>query len=273
MGSLEPNTKSWVIESPNFLTGCLLGLYLFFILYASLYPGYPLRLPNDPILSLITVGWIDKTYQFDIFQNFLFYMPLGALWIYRFPSLLLTTFTLSTLLELIQSYIPIRTPSILDVGLNVSGAILAYMIWNDLTRGIIKKLHAATHSRHTIKNALGISILLLFIFVQWAPFIPTLEPSHIRRSLNPILMSLTDPSTLKLFAIAKYTSWGLATYFGLKLVFKLEHDLLGWLVFISFVFFIKLFIITRVLSLEAVLGILTCYLLIIFLKVYYLKQL
>lgn len=268
MGTLEPNTKSWVIESPNFLTSSLLGIYLLFIVYGSLYPGYPLRLPNDSILYLLTVGWIHKTYEFDIFQNFLFYMPLGALWIYRSPSLLCTTLTLSTLLEVLQSYLPIRTPSLLDVGLNVSGALLAYVVFNELCHHLIARgLRYARGFQYPVW--IGCCILLLFIVAQWIPFIPTLEPSHIRRSLNPILMGLSDPSTLKLFAIAKYTSWGLATYVGLKLAFNLKYDLLTWLAFIGFVFFVKLLIISRVVSLEAIIGIFLSTILVILISPYW----
>ncbi|MFO1258524.1 MAG: VanZ family protein [Gammaproteobacteria bacterium] len=255
MGSLEPHTKSWVIESPNFLTRCLLGIYLLFIFYGSLYPAYPFRLPNDSILSLLTVGWISKTYQFDIFQNFLFYMPLGALWIYRSPSLLCATFTLSTFLEVLQSYLPMRTPSILDVGLNVSGALLAYALFKEGCQHLIMRgIQYAHHSQYQVW--IGGGILLLFLLVQWAPFLPTLEPSHIRRLLDPMLTGLKNPSSLNIFAIAKYVCWGFAIYIGLKLVFKLEHPLLCWLGFTGLVFCIKSLMMTRVVSLEAVLGIL-----------------
>jgi hypothetical protein len=269
MASAKINTKSWVVISPKVIVSLLIGSYLIFIAYGSLYPAHPWQRPSAPISYLLTVGWLDNIQIFDILQNLLFYMPIGALWGYNFPgckarsilTLLATTLCLSTGLEITQSFLPMRYPSILDILLNVSGAILAYVLLHQQLQLKLKFILEECQIS-LLRTFAGCGVIGVFIIAQWMPFIPTLEPTHIINSLNPILSVLSDPHPLDISSVLRYAIWGIATFLGFRLAFNIKHYLRSWVGLITIIMFIKIFIITRVVSFEAVTGLLLSYTLI-----------
>ena len=102
--------------------------------YASLYPFTDWRWPAGASLDeLLLLPLPPQRYRFDLWANFLGYMPVAALihaagvrggarsgrcWLFA----LLASSLLSYLMELTQQFLPLRFPSQLDWGLNTAGA-------------------------------------------------------------------------------------------------------------------------------------------------------
>ncbi|HEV8689814.1 MAG TPA: teicoplanin resistance protein VanZ [Ideonella sp.] len=105
------------------------------VAYASLYPFTGWRWPADLSLTeLLVLPLPPQRYRFDLWSNFLGYMPVAALihaagvrggarsgrcWLFA----ALASSLLSYLMELTQQFLPPRFPSQLDWGLNTAGAV------------------------------------------------------------------------------------------------------------------------------------------------------
>jgi VanZ family protein len=96
------------------------------VLYASLFPFEGWRWPPGRTLpDLLLLPWPPYRPPFDLWSNFLGYLPLGLLlalaW-RRGWAALLAAAALSYLLEVAQQFLPTRHPSLLDWVLNATGA-------------------------------------------------------------------------------------------------------------------------------------------------------
>lgn len=104
------------------------------VVYASLYPFEGWRAQGVPPLAFLQAPWPRYWTGFDLLSNLIGYVPLGFLlalamlrggwgawswWLAVVGSALL-----SLSLETLQSYLPMRVPSNVDLGLNVAGAVL-----------------------------------------------------------------------------------------------------------------------------------------------------
>ena len=111
----------------------LAWLYAALIVYASLYPFADWREASGPPLEFLNAPWPRWWTGFDLFSNFLGYLPLGALlclaWL-RGGGRTATAFAmsvglaaaLSVAMEMAQNFLPQRVPSNVDLALNVLGA-------------------------------------------------------------------------------------------------------------------------------------------------------
>ena len=104
------------------------------VAYASLYPFTGWRWPAGASLwELLALPLPPYRYRFDLWANFLGYMPVAALihaagvrggarsgWCWLFTLLAMSL--LSYLMELTQQFLPLRFPSQLDWALNTAGA-------------------------------------------------------------------------------------------------------------------------------------------------------
>ncbi len=116
------------------LTLYLAGSYLLLIIYASLYPLTGWRDSGDDAVSFLGAGWPRYYTGFDLATNVAAYLPFGFLYaaalrrrLAPLPAWLLATLlggALSLSLELLQSYLPNRVPSNLDLACNAAGALL-----------------------------------------------------------------------------------------------------------------------------------------------------
>lgn len=111
----------------------LAGIYAVLIIYASLYPFDQWRDQDLVPWAFLTHPWTRYWSGFDVVSNLLGYAPLGF-WL-TLGALrsgvrrggvfygVVTAAVLSFLLESLQSYLPMRVPSLMDFSLNVAGAI------------------------------------------------------------------------------------------------------------------------------------------------------
>ncbi len=116
------------------LTLYLAGSYLLLIVYASLYPLTGWQDRGDHPLSFLGAAWPRYYTGFDLAMNVTAYLPFGFLCaadmrrrMTRLPAWLLAGLSggaLSLGLELLQSYLPSRIPSNLDLACNTAGALL-----------------------------------------------------------------------------------------------------------------------------------------------------
>ena len=139
MASLPAVDKSVSYPRGSRLAGYLALAYLVLIVYASLIPFTGWRDPGAEIGSFLFTPWSRHIRRFDIFINFLAYLPLGFLLVLALQSRLsikgalivsaLTGFALSLAMEAVQMYLPARTSSTLDVLSNglgcLTGAVIA----------------------------------------------------------------------------------------------------------------------------------------------------
>jgi VanZ family protein len=116
--------------------------YVVLILYASLYPFANWRDSGISPLAFLDAAWPRYWTIFDLSVNVAAYLPLGFLWALTLrhlpgrwtPALaaLLLGGLLSLCMEALQTYLPSRVPSHVDLGCNTAGtaigAVLA--IWN-----------------------------------------------------------------------------------------------------------------------------------------------
>ena len=104
------------------------------VLYASLYPFEGWRFQGAQPLSFIDDPWPRYWTRFDVVANLLGYAPLGflvALALLRsgagrwsWPVAAGAPALLSLVIESVQTYLPMRVPSNLDLALNAGGAVM-----------------------------------------------------------------------------------------------------------------------------------------------------
>lgn len=121
------------IERPSRLTRYLLVAYIALVAYATLYPLTGWRDPGPGALAFLAAPLPRYVTSFDLAVNFLAYVPLGLLAVAALRPPLsvraamvvaaLAIFLLSLGLEALQSYLPARIPSNLDLAINTAGAL------------------------------------------------------------------------------------------------------------------------------------------------------
>lgn len=123
-------------------------IYAGLIVYASLYPFAEWRYQGILPWAYLSAPWPRYWTGFDVAANVLGYMPLGFLlalsalrtgrYRYAVAVATLAAGVLSLTMESLQSYLPARVPSNVDLGLNVAGAWLgALLAWTLEKLGVI----------------------------------------------------------------------------------------------------------------------------------------
>ncbi len=145
------------------------------IVYASLYPFTGWRWPPGQNMATLarlpSTGWL---YVFDIWINFLGYLPIGALLLlaarrsgWRLGNALLLAVLLpaglSYVCEVLQHFVPRRVPAIEDLTMNsiggVAGALLAQLA---LGIGLVDRWHALRNRWFARESAGALALLALW---------------------------------------------------------------------------------------------------------------
>jgi glycopeptide antibiotics resistance protein len=172
------------LHFPVWMLRCSMLAVVVFILYAGFYPFSPMSLPTQDIWVLLCFNATHKVFLFDIIQNLLFFLPLGFIGaIYsvittqrvRWISILVLGFCLSAFVEITQSYLPMRVPSLLDIALNGISTGLGMLVYVSLT---LRSRALLTGQQFK----LGI-LLLCWLLSQLAPWIPSLDAIQLSHSL------------------------------------------------------------------------------------------
>lgn len=180
----------------------LAGLWAALIVYASLHPFGPWRLP----VLLPGQGWADLLWlpeqrhsRFDLWSNFVAYLPLGLLlalgWLrdgHRpLPTLLkaaLCGSLLSLLMECIQYGLPVRVPSRHDWIMNSTGALVGALAALLLLRlGVLAHWQRLREVIFVPHGTLGLALLLSWpIGLLFPPPVPLATGQGLERLLDAL---------------------------------------------------------------------------------------
>jgi VanZ family protein len=160
-----------------------LAVYVLLVVYASLYPFAGWREPAGSAFAFIAASWPRYVTAFDLAANFFAYVPYGVLCVLALHPRLAgaaavtcaagSAALLSVLLEAMQSYLPARIPSNVDLLVNVAGAAAGGLLAAIFARwlldgGPLRRLRAQALAPGTAAD-LGLALLGLWLFAQLDP--------------------------------------------------------------------------------------------------------
>ena len=175
-------------------------VYVGLIVYASLYPFADWRYQGIVPWAFLGAPWPKYWTGFDVAINVLGYVPLGFLLAlsamrsgrgqYAVVLATLTAGMLSLTMESLQSYLPVRVPSNVDLGLNGLGAWLgAVLAWALEKLGGIDRW-SVFRARWFVADARG-GLVLLALW-PWALLFPAAVPFGLGQVLERIESALAD---------------------------------------------------------------------------------
>ncbi|MCS5710887.1 VanZ family protein [Candidatus Berkiella aquae] len=251
----------------------LLCLFTAFIFYGALYPFHDWRIPARPTLTILFFDWLEHIFLFDIVQNLLLFLPFGlffachlllkqtssrtALWL---PTI--ASFCISLSVELLQTFNPVRIPSLLDLALNVISGFLGASMAHWFLRFYPFLLRQITNSiehfgsKQNIWPFIGMLTWLGFAFYQIYPCIPTLHPHQLWEGVSPVFQFFKGDVPFFIDRFFLYALQGTMLFFSAKLFLKPTHSFPAMLGFITLMFLAKIAIIGRYLTIEMLVG---CY--------------
>lgn len=258
------------MNKQKFHIASLLLMYIGFLFYGALFPFHDWRVPVDPIISIVLYGWLDHIFLFDIVQNLLLFLPFGLfaggyLVLQKRRALvviLLTTlasFLLSLCIEILQTYNPLRIPSLLDITLNMIsgflGSLLAILLMPFYPK-LIKFVEGSIQmgSKQNLWPLFGFTVWVAWSCYQLFPFIPTLHPKQLLEGFMPVYLFLKRDIPFYPVRFCHYALQAMMLYFSGKLFLKAHRFLPILVSFICLIFFAKLAAIGRLISIEMILG-------------------
>lgn len=202
----------------------------------------------------------------DLVINVLVYVPVGALLttairakpLFGAISSAFVGLALSAVLEFGQTYLPGRVTSLLDIILNTTGALVgallvSYVVQSQFTANVYARV--VSELRHKGSGRLGLLAVALWIGSQWAPFVPSLDVGQIRYGLSPFAELSAGAPPFFMLRILEYTLM-LSGLSAITIRLFQDRELTSKLFAggIFFVLAVKVLILTRQLSPEALIG-------------------
>ncbi len=200
MKPLYPQTHASAPKSVAFpLSLALICL----IIYASLYPFADWRDQGISPLTFLTAPWSQYLVGFDVAVNVLGYAPLGFLLTlvlmrggrmpWAIPAAVMGGAVLSLCMETLQSYLPSRIPSNVDLALNVLGTWLgACTAWALEKLGVVSSW-SRLRARWFAPDARG--ALALLVLWPVALLFPAPVPMGLGQVFERLEAALTDALT------------------------------------------------------------------------------
>ncbi|MGE3320209.1 MAG: VanZ family protein [Candidatus Berkiella sp.] len=250
----------------------LFVLFTAFIFYGALFPFHDWRVPERPTLTILFYDWLNHIFLFDIVQNLMLFFPfgllLGSYLLHNKASKkttllipLLASFSVSLTVELLQTFNPVRIPSLLDITLNVIsgfwGASFAHRFMRYYPQGLQQIANNIDMgSKQNLWPFLGMLTWLGFACYQILPCIPTLHPMQLWEGVQPVFQFFKGDVPFYLDRFFLYVLQGTMMFFSAKLFLKPKHSFAVLTGFISIMLMIKITIIGRYLTIEMLTG---CY--------------
>ena len=245
----------------------LAAAYALLLVYGSLYP-FGDWLPAEGMLAFLTAPWPRYIIRSDIIANILIYLPMGLLAAralrYRLrPGAAAVVATalclmLSLAMESLQTLLPGRVSSLLDLLLNglggLGGALLAGLAVNP--PGPLRRLAALRREWFLPGRAmdLGLVALGLWALAQLTPLLLSLDTDHLRKGLLP----LWTPGFPLPFSWTQLAAYACAIaglgLFGTILARAEKNIAVPFIGFVSVVLLVKILVMGRYLALETALG-------------------
>jgi VanZ family protein len=174
----------------------LLAVCLLLVLHGSMYPW---RFDTSvPAAAAWAAMWAQAgvwTSLGDVAGNLVLFVPVGwlglrawplrprgALWTALVIWLLGTAYALA--LQVLQFWVPSRTPSVSDVLWNAVGMALG-----QLAAVVAARLRSLAEARTSEGATPAALMALLWLAIEWWPFVPTIDWQHMKNALKPLLLS------------------------------------------------------------------------------------
>lgn len=223
---------------------------------------------------LLSLNWPDKFSKTDVIINLIIYIPFGFLLSTVGKSTIghhsnhslvviiatLVGATLCTGLEFFQTFLPNRVASLVDIALNTAGtmfgASFAFIIGKDTT--FAKKLLQYKKDwfvEQPLTN-LALTAVGFWALSQLTPLVPSPDIANLREGLKPIWHVILNPSLFKPDQLLSYTLNFTALGLLITLFNRPNQPIIGkaFMIFL-FVLMLKIPIIGRQLTMEALLGV------------------
>ena len=177
----------------------LAWLYAGLVVYASLYPFVGWRVPGFGPFDYLLLGWPRWWTSFDLVANLLGYLPLGfLLFVAGIRSGRSATLAavlsclggtlLSFAMETLQTYLPQRVASNVDLGLNAAGTAVGVAIGAALHwRGGIDRWQRLRERWFVARSAGGLALLVLWPIGLLFPTAVPFGLGHVAGRLQPLL--------------------------------------------------------------------------------------
>ena len=260
-------------QSKSFSRGALylmLG-YMLLLTYGTLYPFNEWLTPSASPWRLMWQGGLAHASKADVLTNLLVYMPLGLLLMRILAGhrcsfcmallVALASALLSLTLEYLQAHLPGRVPSFADVLLNTSGsfagALLALGMRADSAVGeTVHRIRYRYVHAGPLAN-LGLLTLCLWALSQLSPLAPSIDLGNLRHGLKPLWHTLQNPTSLDWVRVLEYSLSISAVGMVSSVLLRLRYRaILIFSYFVGLVLLLKIPVVGRQLSLEALLGLL-----------------
>ena len=203
----ETDAASHSATQPSAMPRYLALAYSALIIYASLHPFAGWRDPALPLLVFLDAAWPRYWTGFDLAINVLVYLPLGFLltlslrrvpwrWLQVFIALLLGS-GLSLGLECLQTWLPSRVASNLDLGCNGFGTLLGALVAYWQGGRVFVLLSQLQHRllAPTQQAELGLILIGVWLLTQLSPETILFGAGDLRHFLEiPVTVAYAAPS-------------------------------------------------------------------------------
>ena len=246
----------------------LASAYIALVIYGSLFPLHGWQHANFDFSRLLSEPWPEDLPRADLLTNVLVYIPVGLLvaWVLRLRLTLFTAFVLASVagillslgLELMQLALPNRVSSSLDLLANGAGSLMGAAL-GILHAGVPIAAPLFALRRHWFKPGALIDVGLVAVFFwvlsQLSPFVPSIDIANLRNGLSPLWQTLNHLERLQPYQAASYAFYiaGLG-FFVARLLRSERLFYLPFFMFVGVVLILKVPVVGRQLSLEALIG-------------------
>ena len=177
-------------------------VWVLLLIYASLYPFGPLRMPSGETLREV-FAFSRHVIRSDVVFNIVAYVPFGTLLTLYFRSAgergraiakaVAIAAVFSLMMETVQLFLPGRVSSLVDLLANTSGALLGALVFADPFYSLVSKRLGELRERAVIGGAWGdaaLVLLMLWLLAQLNPALPFFGAGDIGREIEPELATV-----------------------------------------------------------------------------------
>lgn len=243
--------------------------YLLLLVYGSLFPFDQWDAARGGLHAWLSPLWPAHLSRSDVVTNLVVYIPLGLFmmlaWTRRTPPrmkialITLGGLVLSLCMEYLQSYLPARVSSLSDTLFNAVGTCSGAVLGHTLAAHTFTGTHIRRLRRRLFMDGalvdLGLIVMGLWTLSQLAPLVPSLDRGTLVEGIRPILRVLQGQSEFAFNRAVSYALDVLALGLLAATLVRPDQRLLRlFSAFVAAVLLIKVPVVGRQLSLEAIVG-------------------
>lgn len=254
----------------NMAYGKMAVLYSLLLIYGSLFPFRDWDWHAHALHILLSPPWPPVLSRSDVITNITVYMPLGLLLVLAWrrqrvhPLLKIFAATVcgiafSVGVEYLQAYLPARVASLYDTAFDGLGTFLGAVLAHNIASHSFTGLHLRVHRRRWfVAGALadfGLLVIGLWVVSELAPLIPSVDRGTLVEGIRPLILTVSGALEFNrgqaLFYALDITALGIVAV----TVLRTERRFLLWFaLFVCSVLLLKIPVVSRQLSLEALAG-------------------